>query len=296
MASLTLDGALRNSDIYDMPVVPDSPEMMEQMHRFETMLSELEDSAAHPRRTVAVLPAYNAAATLRRTVDDIRAGAVDEIILVDDCSSDNTVDVARDLGLRVVRHAKNGGYGANQKTCYRHALERGADFVVMLHPDYQYDSRVIGPMVEFLKLGICDVVLGSRIRTRQETLAGGMPRYKYIANRALTKFENLALGQNLGDFHTGFRAYRREVLETIPFQKNSNDFVFDSEFLAQAVHFGFKLGDIPVPVRYFEEASSINFRRSVTYGCATLTVMAKYWLNRLGIIRSPLFERGAAER
>ena len=242
-------------------------------------------------RVVAVMPAYNAAATLERTIADIPAGSVHEIILVDDCSRDNTVEIARRLGLTVIAHEKNTGYGGNQKTCYRHALERGAEFVVMIHPDYQYDSRVIPVAVEILKLGICDVMLGSRIRTRREALDGGMPKWKYIANRGLTTFENIALGQNLGDFHSGFRAYRREVLETIPFERNSNDFVFDSQFLAQAVHFGFKLGDIPVPVRYFDEASSINFGRSVTYGTRTLGVMMQFWLHRLGICRNSLFQK-----
>ena len=159
----------------------------------------------------------------------------------------------------------------------------------MIHPDYQYDSRVIPVAVDIIRLGICDVVLGSRIRTRRETLAGGMPLYKYLANRFLTIIENISLGQNLGDFHSGFRAYRREVLETVPYEEDSNDFVFDSQFLAQAVHFGFKLGDIPVPVRYFDEASSINFRRSVRYGLLTLSVMGVFWLNRLGLVRSKLF-------
>ncbi len=237
------------------------------------------------------MPAYNAALTLRKTVGDIPPGTVDEIILVDDASRDNTVEVARELGLTVIVHEKNLGYGGNQKTCYRHALETGADFIVMIHPDYQYDSRVIPVAVEILKLGICDFVLGSRIRTRQEALAGGMPVYKYISNRALTVTENILLGQNLGDFHSGFRAYTRQVLETIPYEVNSNDFVFDSQFLAQSVYFGFKLGDIPVPVRYFAEASSINFRRSLKYGLTTLWVMARYWAERLHLTRSPLFKR-----
>ena len=241
-------------------------------------------------KTIAVMPAYNAAKTLERTVADIPAGSVDEIVVVDDCSRDNTVEIAERLGLTVIRHEKNLGYGGNQKTCYRHALDAGADYVVMIHPDYQYDSRVIPVAVEIIRLGICDFVMGSRIRTRREALAGGMPRWKYVANRCLTLTENIALGQNLGDFHSGFRAYRRDVLETIPFLKNSNDFVFDSEFLAQAVHFGFKLGDIPVPVRYFDEASSINFRRSVKYGLSTLGVLGKYWLRQLGVYRSPLFD------
>lgn len=236
------------------------------------------------------MPAYNAAKTLERTVADIPPGSVDEIILVDDCSRDNTVEIGERLGLTVIRHEKNLGYGGNQKTCYGHALAAGADYIVMIHPDYQYDSRVIPVAVEIIRLGICDFVMGSRIRTRREALAGGMPRWKYVANRCLTLTENIALGQNLGDFHSGFRAYRREVLETVPYLKNSNDFVFDSEFLAQAVHFGFKLGDIPVPVRYFDEASSINFRRSVKYGLSTLGVLGKYWARKLGVYRSALFE------
>lgn len=254
------------------------------------LLDALDSPDAHRRRTVVVMPAYNAATTLKRTIDDLPPGIADEILVVDDCSTDNTVEVAQELGLRVIRHTRNGGYGANQKTCYQYALERGADFVVMLHPDYQYDSRVVDVAVKILKLGICDCVLGSRIRTRREALDGGMPVYKYVANRILTTFENVVLGQNLGDFHSGFRAYRRQVLETIPFHRNSDDFVFDSEFLAQAVHFGFRIGDIPVPVRYFAEASSINFRRSVTYGCSTLGTIFKFWLHRTGLRRSILFE------
>lgn len=240
------------------------------------------------------MPAYNAAATLQQTLDDLPAELVDEVLLVDDHSTDNTVELARQAGLTVIEHPQNTGYGGNQKSCYRYALESGADFIVMVHPDYQYDSRVVSVAVEILRLGICDVVLGSRIRTRHEALAGGMPLYKYLANRVLTITENIALGQNLGDFHSGFRAYRREVLETIPWERNSDDFVFDSQFLAQAVHFGFKLGDVPVPVRYFDEASSINFRRSLRYGLATLGVLSRYWLNRLKVFRSPLFRRKPA--
>lgn len=240
-------------------------------------------------KTIAVMPAYNAASTLQRTLADIPEGSVDEVILVDDCSTDDTVTIARDLGLTVIQHEKNTGYGGNQKTCYTAALEKGADFVVMIHPDYQYDSRVIPVAVEIIRLGICDVMLGSRIRSRAEVLEGGMPRYKYLANRFLTITENISLGQNLGDFHSGFRAYRREVLETIPWHRNSDDFVFDTQFLAQSVHFGFKLGDIPVPVRYFDEASSINFSRSTKYGLLTLAVMGQFWLNRVGL-KSGIFK------
>ena len=248
------------------------------------------DSPVVPERirTVVVMPAYNAARTLERTVADLPDSGVLDVILVDDHSSDETVEIARRLGLTVITHETNRGYGANQKSCYRKALESEADVVVMIHPDYQYDARLLPVAVEILRLGVCDCVLGSRIRTRREALAGGMPGWKYVANRVLTTIENIALGQNLGDFHSGFRAYRREVLETIPFESNSDDFVFDSQFLAQAVHFGFKLGDIPVPVRYFDEASSINLWRSIRYGMGTLWVLAKFWLQRLGI-RSKLF-------
>jgi glycosyltransferase involved in cell wall biosynthesis len=239
---------------------------------------------------IAVLPAYNAERTLAATLADMPNGCVDEIILVDDGSKDRTVAIAREMGLTVIVHPQNRGYGGNQKTCYRKALELGADIIVMIHPDYQYDSRIIPHAVGIIELGICDVVLGSRIRSRQEALAGGMPIYKYLSNRFLTIIENLALGQNLGDFHSGFRVYRREVLQRIPFEGNSDDFVFDTQFLAQAVRFGFRLGDLPVPVRYFDEASSINFRRSLRYGLLTLGVMGQYWLDRWGLRRSPLFQ------
>jgi glycosyltransferase involved in cell wall biosynthesis len=241
-------------------------------------------------KVIAVMPAYNAEQTLAATLADIPPGSVDEVILVDDASKDNTVSLAREMGLTVIAHPENRGYGGNQKTCYRLALEHGADIVVMIHPDYQYDSRVVPHAVGILELGICDIVLGSRIRTRHEALAGGMPIYKYISNRFLTLVENLALGQNLGDFHSGFRVYRREVLERIAFERNSDDFVFDTQFLVQAVRLGYRLGDIPVPVRYFPEASSINFRRSLTYGLRTLAVVAEYWLDRLHLCRSPLFQ------
>lgn len=246
--------------------------------------------APRPRRkhkVIAVMPAYNAETTLAATVRDVPAGSVDKIILVDDGSRDGTVELARSMGLEVIVHPKNRGYGGNQKTCYRHALEQGADIVVMIHPDYQYDSRVIPHAVGIIELGICDVVLGNRVRSRGEALAGGMPLYKYIANRGLTAIENILLGQNLGEFHSGFRVYRRAVLETIPFELNSDDFVFDTQFLVQAIHFNFRLGDIPVPVRYFKEASSINFVRSCRYGLETLKTVGEYWLNRLGLWRSP---------
>jgi glycosyltransferase involved in cell wall biosynthesis len=235
------------------------------------------------------MPAYNASATLERTVADLPQDIIQETILVDDCSRDDTVELAKSLGLTVAVHTKNRGYGGNQKTCYQMALQRDADYFVMIHPDYQYDARVVGAAVKILELGICDMVLGSRIRTRREALDGRMPAYKYIANRCLTLLENVWLGQNLGDFHSGFRAYNRRILETIPYQNNSDDFVFDSQFLAQAAHFGFKIGDIPVPVRYFDEASSINFKRSVKYGLSTLGVLAEYSAHRWRLKRSPRF-------
>src|SRR4051812_47857658 len=238
-----------------------------------------------PRRDhkiIAVLPAYNAEHTLAATLADVPVGAVDEFLLVDDGSTDRTVQVACEMGLTVIQHPKNRGYGGNQKTCYRWALDHGADVVVMIHPDYQYDSRVIPHAVGIIELGICDVVLGSRIRARDEALTGGMPWWKYLANRALTAFENVTLGQNLGDFHSGFRVYRREVLERIPFEQNSDDFVFDTQFLVQAVHHGFRLGDIPVPVRYFKEASSINFKRSLRYGLTTVSTVGRWYLHKAG--------------
>jgi glycosyltransferase involved in cell wall biosynthesis len=248
------------------------------------------DPPQRRHRVVAVMPAYNAERTLAATLADVPIGALDEVILVDDGSTDRTVQVARDMGLTVIAHPENRGYGGNQKTCYREALARGADVVVMIHPDYQYDSRVIPLAVGFIETGICDVVVGSRIRSRAEALQGGMPVYKYISNRFLTFVENCALGQNLGDFHSGFRVYRREVLERIPFERNSDDFVFDTQFLVQAVHLGFRLGDVPVPVRYFDEASSINFRRSLVYGFSTLGEVGRFWLHRLGVWKSPLLQ------
>ena len=242
-----------------------------------------------PDKVVVVMPAYKAANTLQRVVEDIPADAVDEIVVVDDCSPDDTVAIARRLGIDVIEHARNTGYGGNQKTCYDEALRRGADFVVMLHADYQYDGRMIGAAVDVLRLGICDVILGNRIRTRREALAGGMPVVKYLANRALTVLENVLSGHNLGEWHSGFRAYRRAVLETVPYRRNSDDFVFDSQFLVQAVHFGFKLGDVPVPVRYFDEASSIGVRRSSVYALQTGITFARWYLHRLGLVRCALF-------
>jgi hypothetical protein len=197
--------------------------------------------------------------------------------------------MAQKLGIKVIWHQINKGYGGNQKTCYQEALKDGADIVVMLHPDYQYDSRLIPYLVGFIKDDICDIMLGNRIRTRREALQNGMPFYKYFFNRMLTIIENMILGQNLGEYHSGFRAYSRKVLETIPYELNSNGFVFDSEFLIQAVYFNFRLGEVPVPVRYFRGASSIDFMKSLIYGLKTLLTLVKYKLNKMGIIRFPLF-------
>jgi glycosyltransferase involved in cell wall biosynthesis len=240
-------------------------------------------------KTIVVMPAYNAAATIERVVAELPAGWFDEILVVDDASRDDTVEVARRLPVEVVVHPANRGYGGNQKTCYREALARGADYVVMLHPDYQYHPGILPAALTVLRLDICDVVLGNRIRTRHEALAGGMPRIKYLANRGLTLIENLLSGQNLGDWHSGFRAYRRHVLETIPFEANSDDFVFDSQLLVQAVHFGLRLGDVPVPARYFAEASSISFRPAARYAIQTMGTFAAWYLHRTGLRRSPLF-------
>jgi len=246
---------------------------------------------APPWRTIVVMPAYNAANTLERTYADIPKDQVAEIIVVDDQSKDRTVEIAKTLPVTLIQHAKNTGYGGNEKTCYDTAREHGADFVVMIHADYQYDARMIPTAIEILRHGICDVILGNRIRTRREALAGGMPKSKYFANRGLTILENMLSGQNLGEWHSGFRAYTRNVLETVPWQRNSDNFVFDSQFLVQCVHFGFKLGDVPVPVRYFDEASSINLWNSSVYALKTLATFGSWHLHRAGIRSSPLFEK-----
>ncbi len=244
----------------------------------------------HEPQIVVVMPAYNAARTIEQTYADIPPDVVSQIIVVDDVSQDETVEIARRLGLEVVVHIQNRGYGGNQKTCYAHALATDADIVVMLHPDYQYDSRLIPELIQPIAAGRADLVLGSRFMDNG-TLAGGMPLYKYVSNRFLTMSENLVLRQHLSECHTGFRAYSRRLLETIPFVLNSDDFVFDTEVIVQAVAFGFQIAEIAVPTRYFKEASSVNFRRSVVYGLATLRTLADYVLDRSGIKLQPRFRK-----
>jgi glycosyltransferase involved in cell wall biosynthesis len=243
----------------------------------------------HGRRVVVVLPAYNAEQTLRQTIDEIPAGFIDRLILVDDGSSDRTVQLSQELGLRTIKHDANRGYGANQKTCYREALEDGADVVIMLHPDYQYTPRLVVAMASLIALDQYDVVLGSRILSRG-ALRGGMPVYKYVSNRILTLIQNILLREKLSEYHTGYRAFSRRVLETLPLLANSNDFVFDNEMLAQAVYFGFRIGEISCPASYFPEASSINFRRSMIYGLGVLKVSLLFRLSKWGWFRSPLFD------
>ncbi len=242
---------------------------------------------APPRpQVVIVMPAYNAAMTLERTYADIPHELVDRIILVDDVSKDDTVGVARQLGLDVIIHRQNLGYGGNQKTCYDAALAAGADVVVMLHPDYQYDATRIPELIAPILAGQRDLMLGSRFLG--DPLAGGMPRWKYVSNRFLTKVENAAFGLRLSEYHTGLRAYSRRLLEAVPYKLNSNDFVFDQELIAQVVAAGdLPIGEIAVPTRYFAEASSVGFRRSVTYGLETLRVVARFVLHRSRLRRSP---------
>jgi glycosyltransferase involved in cell wall biosynthesis len=239
------------------------------------------------KRIAVVMPAYNAEKTLQVTVGEV-PDLVDLCILVDDNSSDATVALAKRLGLRVFQHDRNYGYGRNQQTCYREALAAGADVVIMLHPDYQYTPLLITAMASLVAYDVYDVVLGSRI-IGGTALRGGMPFYKYVFNRMLTAVENLFLGVKLSEYHTGYRAFSREVLTKLPLLENSDDFVFDNQMLAQCVHFGFRIGEVSCPTKYFEEASSINFRRSVEYGFGVLATTLQYWLQRLGILHLPRF-------
>lgn len=222
------------------------------------------------KKIVVVMPAYNAEKTLKKTYQDIDKSLADQIILVDDGSHDNTVKIAKRLGIKTLVHPQNRGYGGNQKTCYTMALNEGADIVVMVHPDYQYDATLVDDLVKPIAKKRFDVMLGSRIRTRQEALDGGMPAYKYFGNRFLTLTQNIVLGQNLSEYHTGFRAFSKKVLKEVPFHRFSDDFVFDQQILISAIKKEYKVGEIAVPVRYFPDASSISFSRSVKYGLSTL--------------------------
>jgi len=242
----------------------------------------------HGHRIAVVLPAYNAAATLERTHREIPFDIVDDVILIDDASRDATVAVAERLGIHTVRHATNLGYGGNQKTCYRTALERGADVVVMLHPDYQYAPRLVTAMASMIVSGEYDAVLASRI-LGNGALVGGMPLYKYVANRALTLVQNWLMGQKLSEYHSGYRAWSRKVLEALPLDRCSDDFVFDNEMLALAMHQRFRIGEISCPTRYFDDASSINFRRSCIYGLGVLRTSLAYRLHHSGLKADPLF-------
>ncbi len=231
-------------------------------------------------KIVIVMPAYNAANTLEKTYKDIPKSIADEIILVDDESHDKTVEIANKLGIKTFRHNKNLGYGGNQKTCYRQALKLSADIVVMLHPDYQYDPKLIPFLIEPIKQDVFDIMLGSRVRTRKDVLEGGMPLYKYLGNRLLTFLENLILGLNLSEYHTGFRAYSKKALKKLPLENFSNDFVFDQQILISAHSFKFRIGEIFVPTKYFPEASSINFFRSSKYGIYIILELVRYtWAN-----------------
>jgi glycosyltransferase involved in cell wall biosynthesis len=240
------------------------------------------------KKIVIVMPAYNAAQTLQQTYSEVPLEVVDDVLLVDDGSSDATVGVAREIGLTTFLHKNNLGYGRNQKTCYREALRRNADIIIMVHPDYQYSPKLIVPMAGMIAYGEYDVVLGSRI-LGTGALAGGMPLYKYVSNRILTAIQNILLNYKLSEYHTGYRAFSREVLESLPLEENTDDFVFDNEMLAQVIYFGYRIGEISCPTRYFAEASSINFRRSVKYGLGVLATSFKFRLQKMGLGQFRIF-------
>lgn len=245
----------------------------------------------HGKKIVIVLPAYNAEKTLEKTVREIPREFVDEIILVDDASQDRTVELSKKLGLRTIVHERNLGYGANQKTCYAQALKLNADVIIMLHPDYQYQPKLIVAMASLVAIDQFDVVLGSRVLS-EGALKRGMPLYKYISNRVLTLIQNILLNMKLSEYHTGYRTFSRKVLETLPLHLNSDDFVFDNQMLAQAIYWGFRTGEISCPAHYFPEASSINFSRSVLYGLGVLKTSLQFRLARWGLLKCPLFPAG----
>ena len=249
----------------------------------------------HGKKIIVVMPAYHAEKTLAACYAAIPREIVDDVLLVDDASDDATATVAESLGIHTVRHASNRGYGGNQKTCYALALGRGADIVVMLHPDYQYEPRLITAMAAMVASDVYDVVIGSRI-LGNTAIAGGMPRYKYVANRLLTFGQNVLLGSKLSEFHTGYRAFSRRVLEALPLARNSDDFVFDNQMLVQALAFGMRIGEISCPTRYFAEASQINFRRSVVYGLGVLWTGVQYRLWKWKLARPSLFSADASLR
>ena len=242
------------------------------------------------KKIVVIMPGYNAERTLEKTYEEIPFEFVDDVVLVDDASQDRTSEIARKIGIHTVVHTENLGYGANQKTCYRTALALGADIVIMVHPDYQYTPKLIPAMASMIAYGEFDAVLASRI-LGIGALKGGMPLYKYIANRFLTFFENLLLGHKLSEYHTGYRAFLREVLEKLPLEKNSDDFVFDNQMLAQLIWFGCRIGEVSCPTKYSHDSSSINFRRSVKYGLGVLKTAIQFRLQRWGLSSSPIFMR-----
>lgn len=246
------------------------------------------------KKLIVVMPAYNAAKTLQQTFGDLPFDVVDEVILVDDGSSDTTVEVAQRLGLTTFLHDRNLGYGKNQKTCYREALKRGAEIVVMVHADYQYSPKLVVPLAGMIASGEYDSVIASRI-LGNGALEGGMPLYKYIANRFLTAFQNLLIGQKLSEYHTGYRAFTRQVLESLPLEENTNDFLFDNEMLAQIVYFKYRIGEISCPTRYFPDASSISFTRSVSYGLGVLSTSVKFRLQRMRLASFRIFDTNGAK-
>jgi glycosyltransferase involved in cell wall biosynthesis len=240
------------------------------------------------KRICVVMPAYNAEKTLKKTYDEIPKDIVDNVILTDDASTDETVKVSRELDIKTFVHTENKGYGGNQKTCYQAALESGADIVIMLHPDYQYTPKLILPMASMMTEGLFDAVIGSRI-LGNKAMMGGMPLYKYVSNRILTLSENLLIQQKLSEYHTGYRAFSRKVLETIPLMENSDDFVFDNQMLCQTLYFGFNVGEVSCPALYFDDASSISFSRSVTYGMGVMQTAMKYAMARRGMGHFKIF-------
>jgi glycosyltransferase involved in cell wall biosynthesis len=240
------------------------------------------------KKICVVMPGYNAEKTLLQTVAEIPKEYIDDIILVDDASTDQTSQKGKELGLHTITHERNLGYGGNQKTCYSQALKRGADIVVMLHPDYQYTPKLLVAMSSLIASGQYDIVLGSRILS-EGALKGGMPFYKYLANRFLTLFQNILLRKKLSEYHTGYRAFSREVLETLPLHQNSDDFIFDNQMLAQAIYAGFSIGEVSCPTKYFDDASSINLRRSIIYGLGVLKVSILYRLTSLGVLKGLIF-------